>query len=317
MSSRITADLQRVDRAIRPGVSHRSLFKSGSIEAWNACLSSLQATQQILIDSGFADQNGSAATWIHWRKSSTSKQLLGLLRATVEEAPGSALTAGCIRECALHVGLGVISFLFKRTQYGALWPAMREWLVDHSGLRDIWLALAWSMALVSEDQAAHDGALRVQVQAVIGLMKSPDKRLLTLPVSAHPSITAALTLLFRDSLPRDLGSENAHEWRMGEVLAHVASISEQLCRSQPQLQLHRAFIVAWPHLMGWFRHQTSVQRVRDVNKLVVRGIELVITMTRSYLLLARSLTLLAIYMLSCHRQHRFILPSIGPPFLSL
>ena len=167
MSYRIKLDLQRVDRAIRPGVSHRALLKSGSVEAWKACLSSLREALTILLDSSFTDRNGSAATWIHWRKSGTSKQLLGLLRAVVEEAPGSAVAADCPRESALHVGLGIISFLFKRTRSGALWPAMREWILDQGGLQAIWPALAWSMALpvVGEDKAAHDAALRMPVRS--------------------------------------------------------------------------------------------------------------------------------------------------------
>ena len=110
------AAIRASSHPIRPGVSNRALIKSGSIEAWDACLSSLQDTTQILLDSSFADQNGSAAIWIHWRKSGTSKQLLGLLRAVVEDAPCSAVAAGCVRESALHFGLVVISFLFERTQ---------------------------------------------------------------------------------------------------------------------------------------------------------------------------------------------------------
>ena len=193
MSTRISADLQRVDRAIRPGVSHRAKLKSGSVEAWNACLSSLQETEHIIEDSSFSDQNSSsAAVWVHWRKSGTSKQLLGLLRTAVEEAPGSALVAGCVRECALHVGIVVISFLFKCAQYGTLWPAMREWIAEQGGLQAIWQALTWSMALVSEDKTAHDASLREPVHAVIGLMSGPDGVLLTFPLSAHPSITPSV-----------------------------------------------------------------------------------------------------------------------------
>ena len=226
-------------------------------------------------ESSFADQNGSAAIWIHWRKSGTSKQLLGLLRAVVEDAPCSAVAAGCVRESALHFGLVVISFLFERTQLGALWPAMREWIVDQGGLQTIWQALAWSMALVGVDKAAHDAALREPVHAVIGLMKKTDERHLTLPLSAHPSIVAALTLLFSDLLPRDLASGNAHEWDMHDLLVNVVSVSHQLSSSQPLPQLHRAFIVSWPHLMGWLRQQGSQrsadgQQPCDVKSLTVR-----------------------------------------------
>ena len=271
MYSRITADLQRVDRAIRPGVSHRAVLKNGSSEAWNACLSSLRDALTILLDSSFADQNGSAATWILWRKSGTSKQLLGLLRVTVEEAPGSALVAGCVRECTLHAGINLIGFLFKRSQYGALWPAMREWIVDQGGLQAMWSALAWSMALVGGDKTAHDTDLRVPVQAVFGLMNKPDGTLLTLPLSAHPSITSALTLLFSGILPRDLASGNAHEWDMNGLLVNVASTCSLLTSSQPLPQLHRPFMASWPHLMGWLREpNTDEPQMRHANTLVVR-----------------------------------------------
>ena len=274
------ADLQRVDRAIRPGVSNRALIKSGSIEAWDACLSSLQDTTQILLDSSFADQNGSAAIWIHWRKSGTSKQLLGLLRAVVEDAPCSAVAAGCVRESALHFGLVVISFLFERTQLGALWPAMREWIVDQGGLQTIWQALAWSMALVGEDQAVHDVALRGPVQTVVGLMTRPEgaEAVFPFPHSAHPSITAALTLLFSGLLPRDLASgTSAHGWPMQEVLGSVNIICDQLSSFKPQPQLHQAILISWPHCMGWLRLQPSL----DLEYLAVRFSDFVIVWCRS------------------------------------
>ena len=259
MSSRIAADLQRVDRAIRPGVSHRAMLKGGSVEAWTACLSSLKESLTILLASCFADQNGSAATWIQWRKSGTSKQLLGLLRAAIDEAPSPAFDAGCDREGALHFGIRSISFLFKRTQSGTLWPAMREWIIDQGGLQAIWQALAWSMALVSGDKTAHDASLREPVHAVIGLMSRPDGVQLTYPLSTHPSISSALTLLFSNLLPRDLASGNAHEWDMRKVLGNVGSLYAQLGQVQPQPQLHRAFLVAWPYLMGWLRQRPAMQ----------------------------------------------------------
>ena len=258
---RVKLDLQRIDRALKPLHGLRGSLKSGSVEAWAACSDSLAAVVDALTGSVFTDRDSSAATWIHWRKSGTSKQLLGLLRAVVEEAPGSALVAGCVRERTLHVGIRVISVMFKHTQSKALWPAMREWIVDQGGLQAIWQALTWSMALVGEDQAAHDAALRAPFHAVTSLMSRPDGAHPVLPPSAHPSITSALTLLFSDLLPRDLASTDAHELRMQEFLVHVAYISDVLCfdgcQPLPQ-QLHRAFIVAWPHFMGWFRRRLGV-----------------------------------------------------------
>ena len=230
--------------------------------------SSLGEALIILADSSFSDQNGSAATWIHWRKSGTSKQLLGLLRAAVDEAPGPALDAGCVREGALHFGIRSISFLLKRTQCGALWPAMCEWIVDQGGLQAIWQALAWSMALVGGNKATHDAALRELVHAVIGIiMLKPDGTQLPFPLSAHPSVMAALMLLFSDVWPRDLASGNAHQWDMQKVLASAMSLCAQLGQVQPQPQLHRAFLVAWPYLTGWVR-QRPVSQLTLQNQMV-------------------------------------------------
>ena len=131
------------------------------------------------------------------------------------------------------------------------------------------------MALVSGDKTAHDASLREPVHAVIGLMSRPDGVQLTYPLSTHPSISSALTLLFSNLLPRDLASGNAHEWDMHDLLVNVVSVSHQLSSSQPLPQLHRAFIVSWPHLMGWLRQQGSqrsagVQQPCDVKSLTVR-----------------------------------------------
>ena len=271
--SRVQLDLQRIDRAVKPaGHGLRASLKSGSAEAWTVCSDSLKAVSIEFSDSVFADQSGSAATWIHWRKSGTSKQLLSLLRAAIEEAPSSALPAGCVRERALHFGICVTSFLFMRTQHGALWPAMREWIIDQGGLQAIWNALAWSMALVGEDKAAHDNDLRVIVHMVIRLMLKSDGMQPVFPLSAHPSVNAALTLLFSDLLPRGLASGDAHAWLMRELLTNVVCLCDQLAHSQPQPQLQRAALVAWPHLMGWFRRHpcAGLQDIEDVGNQLVR-----------------------------------------------
>ena len=135
---------------------------------------------------------------------------------------------------------------------------MREWIVDQGGLQAIWQALAWSMALVGGDKAAHDAALREPVHAVLDLMFRPDGTQPDFLSSVCPSVFSALTLLFRDILPRVLASGNAHEWRMRELLVNVASVSLHLTGSQPQLKLQQAFIMAWPHLIGWLRQQHSI-----------------------------------------------------------
>ena len=157
--------------------------------------------------------------------------------------------------------------MFKNSQHGALWPAMREWIVDQGGLQAVWQALAWSMALVGGDQAAHDAALREPVHAVLDLMFRPDGTQPDFLSSGCPSISSALTLLFSNLLPRDLASGNAHEWDMRKVLGNVVSLYAQLGQVQPQPQLHRAFLVAWPYLMGSLR-QRPVSQLTLQNQMV-------------------------------------------------
>ena len=135
------------------------------------------------------------------------------------------------------------------------------------GLQAIWQALTLSMALVSGDKTAHDASLREPVHAVIGLMSRPDGVLLTIPLSAHQSITAALTLLFSDLWPRELASGNAHQWCMHGMLRNITVICKLISHSELQPQLHLAFLVSWPFLMGWSRQQACRW---DVDNLMVR-----------------------------------------------
>ena len=58
-----------------------------------------------------------------------------------------------------------------------------------------------------------------------------------------------------------------HQWCMHEVLSNVTVICKLVSRSEPQPQLHRAFLVTWPPLMGWFRQQACRW---DVGDLMVR-----------------------------------------------
>ena len=133
------------------------------------------------------------------------------------------------------------------------------------------------MALLVGDKAAHNATLWEPVHAVIGLMSKPDGtqlKLLAILPSAHPGIIAALTLLFSDFLPMYLASGNAHEWCLQALLGDALGLCVQLDGSQPLPQLHRAFIVAWPHFMGWLRQQQQLrigmQQIDAIENPVVR-----------------------------------------------
>ena len=109
MSSRALAQLQRLEAAIRPGVNQRaSLRSASSLGAWEACGKSADAACEI-VSLFISDPGSGAALWLHWRKSSASKQFLALLKAISEAiaseaawmpaAAASAIGAGRLRPC--------------------------------------------------------------------------------------------------------------------------------------------------------------------------------------------------------------------------
>ena len=109
----------------------------------------------------FSDPSGGTAKWMHWRKSNTSKQLLGFMRAVVEAmqadaqrgAPALPFFTRINMEAMLHGCIALLGTLFVATNSAALWPAMREWIFDHGGIRSVWAALAWSMTLTERERA--------------------------------------------------------------------------------------------------------------------------------------------------------------------
>ena len=266
MSSRIQADLQRIDAALR-SCPNRASLKSDAMESWKAGYMGISAVMTIYCSSIFSDPNGGAAPWLHWRKSSASKQLLGFMRAAVEvvEADQSTtlptpelLVARAYMYATLHGCVGLLARFFASTQSAALWPAMRDWIVDQGGMESVWAALAQSTTLAARErgtlvttfgtdvqQSADGGAVSEAVEAlshsslrvnIISALTMTNQ--LPIATSASrpegfplpPGLVASLSSLFSDVLPRDIAAGNAHKWDLVTLVCQVLNIW-LLCRS--------------------------------------------------------------------------------------
>ena len=264
MSSRIQSDLLLVDAALRSSPS-RALLKGGSADAWAGCKTSLQAVLLILRDSVLADQSVStaAAVSIHWRKSSASKKLLVLLRAVIEEAhalQGDATAARTIRCCAVHGSISAINFFWQRKQSAALWPALREWIVDLGGITSLWTALAWVVRIPMQDEAAealHE-LLRASVHAVLALTHGMFGVRQPAELVQNSAVITVLSSVLGNLLPRDFAVGNAETWSLGLVYRTVM-VLEKLDESVLSAHLHRPLLVFWPYLMMEMRRQSCLR----------------------------------------------------------
>ena len=264
MSSRIQSDLVLVDAALRSSPS-RVLLKGGLVDAWAASNASLEAVLSILHNSVLADQSGSAAAVsMHWRKSSASKKLLALLRAVVEEAPalqGEAAhtaTAHSARCHAVHGSICVISFFWQRTkQSAALWPAMREWIVELGGVTSLWTALAWVVMIplrVCEAAANAAHELRASVHSVLALTRDMFSSRQPVELAQNSAVRTVLSSLLSDLLPRDFAAGNARKWDLDVVFRAVTTLY-RLEGGMLLAHLHKPLLIFWPYLNAVMRRQ--------------------------------------------------------------
>ena len=225
-------------------------MQSGAIASWN--FTSEVGTSALISCYGasvFSDPNGGAAMWIHWRKSSVSKQLLGFMRAVIEVvqaehqrgAPAPPLMARINMDAMLHGCIPLLVLLFNATNSAALWPALREWITDH-GIKSVWAALARSIALAERERAAacvpnsqriltseqYDdlsyAPLRMTIACALSLATQLPRAASAnrLDDNAYlPGLITSLSLLFGDILPRDLAAGNAHMWDLIAMLRHI------------------------------------------------------------------------------------------------
>ena len=258
--SRIQSDLQRIDTALKL-CPNRAALKSSTTESWIAGNTGLAAVASVYQSSVFFDANSGAAPWIQWRKSNTGKQLLGFIRAVMDTAmeadpgavcstPAMLLTAHTAMHTTLHGCIALLAKLFSATQSAALWPAMREWLLDQGGIKGLWSALAQSMTLAERDSAAASAAAAngplsmrnanscstLGTTLIFALSMTNELQFTTFTTSASsgreelsllPGLITSLTILFGDVLPRELAAGHADEWDIMIAFRHIVLIQFQ------------------------------------------------------------------------------------------
>ena len=273
MAARIKADLQRIDAALKASLGHRgslARLRAGSLEAWSAISTSLSDVTLALTSSAFADPgDGAAATWVHWRKSSTSKQLLSLLQTVIEEVHvAEPAAAGSLRSYAAHSSIYLINFFFMHTRSAALWPAMRGWLLDQGGMQSIWTALAWCLA--SRERAASSDIVQIRssIQAAFALTLYINSVTVTASLSQHPGVIRVLMIVFGEILPADFAAGNADKWRLRDVLNSARALGRAASYSSLASQLHQPLMVAWPYLVTTLRQGCQQLGMKDTE---VRG----------------------------------------------
>ena len=262
MSSRASAQLQRLEIALRPGFNQRaSLRSASSYGAWEACGDSVEAACEI-VGLLTSDQGSGAALWIHWRKSSASKQFLALLKAISEaiasEAdwmPAAAAGARRLRLCmviAWTYVMDALRLLYKGTQAGALWPALRDWLAEKDNLQGLWGGLA---RCSGADNAAdilvvHD--LVSMTHASLSQGRLPPALL------QQPHVAAALGVALGSILPASFArghgvDQGLQVLEINGTLLHIVVMA----KAEPQLwqHLHLPALSLWPYLVGALRRQ--------------------------------------------------------------
>ena len=267
MSSRALAQLKRLEIALRPGFNQRASLRSASpLDAWAACCDGVLTACEIL-GLLISDQGSGAALWIHWRKSSASKQFLALLKAiseaVISEAdwiPAAAGSATGIDTGTLLHGYMVIAWtrvvdtlrlLYNGTQAGALWPALSDWLADNDNFQGLWGGLAWCCG------AGNGPAMSVLHDVVHTMQNHLSKGRLPSQLLRHPCVAAALSLAIRTVLPTGFTMDQNDYDLECPKLSLALSLIVKMAEAEPQLwqHLHLPALGLWPYLVGAIRRQ--------------------------------------------------------------
>ena len=128
--------------------------------------------------------------------------------ATTGTAAGSdvGIVEGIITDvAATHTAIHLLHILYMRTQYAALWPALREWLSEEPhqrGLQDLWRALAWLLEATKHERDVYSTMTIaiISVDSVLQVSLGPTG-LLPRRLQQHPSLVAALRLVLGRVLP--------------------------------------------------------------------------------------------------------------------
>ena len=301
MAARIQAAFLRIDRALRDGYNLRSSLKSDSAQAWKACVDALVALIAFLDDDACifttAADNKSAAAWVQWRKSNTSKQLLGLLRSILDAVAaeeGRREASAPVRKCkafmpmGLHAVIVIVGHLHFDSISGVLWPALREWLVEQGGVDTMWRALTWATQV--EVTGATGGITNAGALSILDSVDSVLALSLTCPtLPPHPNdallgghgggadaATAALQLTLGEFIPAAFPAMQPDVRTKAVAIAHRISLmrcSPAAAGGGQYLELmHLPALRAWPYLVGAARHQLSlpVQNSKEREGIQVR-----------------------------------------------
>ena len=301
MLARIQSEFLRIDRDLRDGCNLRSSLKSNSVQAWKACGYSLAAFVVFLGDDACifssAADNKSAATWVQWRKSNTSKQLLGLVRSILDAIASEESrreVSAPVRQCiafmmhGLHAVIIIVRHLHAASTSSVLWPAMREWLVEPGGVDSMWRALAW--ATHAEVTGATGGITNARALSILDSVGSVLSLSLTCPkLPPHPNdallgahgggadaATAALQLTLGEFIPAAFPAMQPDVRTKAVAIAHRISLmrcSPAAAGGGQYLELmHLPALRAWPYLVGAARHQLSlpVQNSKEREGIQVR-----------------------------------------------
>ena len=302
MSARIQAAFLRIDRGLLDGCSLRSSLKSNSVQAWEACGYSLAAFIAVLGDDACifssAADNKSAASWVQWRKSNTSKQLLGLVRSILDAVAAEESrreVSAPVRKCiafmtmGLHAVIIIAHYLHAASTSGVLWPALHEWLVEQGGVDTMWRALTWAVRV--EVSGATGGITNARALAILSSVGNVLSLSLTCPrLPPHPNdallgghgggadaATAALTLTLGEFIPAAFPAMQPDVRTKAVAVALRISLmrfSPAAAGGGQYLELmHLPALSAWPYLVGAAKHQFSlpVQDTKEREGIQVRG----------------------------------------------
>ena len=213
-----------------------------------------------------SDQGSGAALWIHWRKSNASKQFLALLKAISEAIASEADWMPCVsddtncarrrlRLCMVLVWtyvMDTLRLLYKGSQEGALWPALRDWLFENGNLQGLWGGLA-------RCRRADNAADILVVHDLVSITyASPSQGRLPPALLQQPCVAEALVLALGTVLPKGFSGHHGDdlEQRMLEIKVTLRRV-ERMATAEPQLwqHLHLPALSLWPYLVGALRRQ--------------------------------------------------------------
>ena len=213
----------------------------------------------------------------HWQRSPASKQVIGLLKAMLQQAAPAfadqrhrrtaARSDNAVKFRDMLLGamdraIRVTCFLFHqaddRERKGTLWPELRRWLLEGGGLVSMYSAAAAAMRMDSASPSAYQMLFNthcIGLRAAMQLADSTEE----LPPALMPAVVSATLALF-DAVREEFSAASAAlststAWPhlpaavtsariMKDILIYVMPYDVGL-----REQLHLGLLRVWPGLM--------------------------------------------------------------------